>query len=130
MLVVAAESKCCRVGSLSVLSRPLDGPESGGTFDGAERGVSAGFLGAALRRVYFVQGIWLGVLRSSTLRTHAGPSVPVRFNEFWSLVHPPSPRYSPAALKPGTLTPWRENESQNDNACALVRLRTLGCLPT
>lgn len=42
MLVVAAESKCCL---LSVLSRPVDGPESGGTFDGAERGVSAGFLG-------------------------------------------------------------------------------------
>jgi hypothetical protein len=45
MLVVAAESKCCRVGLLSVLSRPVDGPESGGTFDGAERGVSAGFSG-------------------------------------------------------------------------------------
>jgi len=96
---VAAESKCCCVGSLSVLSRPLNGPESGASFDGAERGVSAGFTGAALRRVYFVQGIWLGVLRSSMLRTHAGPSVPVRFNEFWSLVRPRSPRYSPAALE-------------------------------
>ena len=98
-MLVAAESKSCRVGLLSVLSRPLNGPESGASFDGAERSVSADFTGAVLRRVYFVQGIQLGVLRSSTLRTHAGPSVPVRFNEFWSLVRPPSRCYSPAALK-------------------------------
>ena len=99
MLVVAAVSKCCRVGSLSALSRLLNRPESGAGFDGAERGVSAGFTGAPLRRVYFAQGIWLGVLRSSTLRIHAGPSVPMRFNELWSLVRPLSPRYSPAALQ-------------------------------
>lgn len=98
-MLVAAESKCCRVGSLSVLSRPLNGPESSASFDGAEQGVSAGFTGAVLRRVYFAQGIRLGVLRSGTLRTHAGPSVPMRFNEFWSLVRPPSRCYSPAALK-------------------------------
>ena len=98
-MLVAAESKCCRVGSLSVLLRPFNGPESSASFDGAERSVSAGFTGAVLRRVYFVQGIRPGVLRSSTLRTHAGLSVPVRFNEFWSLVRPPSRCYSSAALK-------------------------------
>ena len=98
-MLVTAESRSCRVGSLSVLWRPLNGPESGASFDGAERGVSTGFTGAVLHRVYFVQGIRLGVLRSSKLRIHAGPSVPVRFNEFWSLVRPPSHSYSPAALK-------------------------------